>query len=888
MLRTRLILPAMTLLAYSCAVGAQGLGYDPPSRVARLAYSSGDVQFAPAGETLWDSARRNRPLVTGDRLLTGSDGRAALEMGDSAVRINDNSAFDLLNLDDRTAQIELSQGALNLRVRNLAVGQTYEVDTPVLAFVAGQPGDYRLDVAPDGNGTIVTVFAGSGTVYGENGASLAVYARHSYHFDDAQLINVSDDGLPPADSFDRFSFARDSRYMRSPSRRYVSADVIGYDDLDANGDWQASSNYGEVWYPTHVASDWAPYRDGRWEWVDPYGWTWIDNTQWGFAPYHYGRWVYVQDRWGWIPGEQQERAVYAPALVAFFGGSGLGISLSIGNSEPVGWFPLGPNDVYLPPYQVSRNYFNNINVTNIRVVNNTVINNTIINNYYSSYNNPNAAQHINYAYRATPQAVTVVPQNVFAGARAVTPAMLSIKPGALVKANIQPTPHVTPSLASLGGKLQVQPAGNPGRAFARPVVARTAPPPPPMPFAAREKMIASRGGAPIPMPQLRQLQQNRANSEPLPPHVRLIAPSAAGALQPIAAHAMPNGAMRAPGTVAGQPVLPARTVPMRPGELPSARFAARPGATGAAQMPGMGQSGASAPRANANTGIVPPSMRRAAPVQSPAIGSNAGRPLPAAAAPAMGRRGDGFVHAPTAPERNAPAIGGLAPDQAHLIQQRAAQQQAAQAQQQRAAQSNALQTRAAEDRAAQIRAAQEQRAATERTTQMQAQAQAERMAAQQRVAADQAARAQGQHAAEQRNAQQAQQAERAAQERATQMQAQRAAGQERAAQAQQQQAQRAAAQERAAQMQAQRAAAEQQRAAQLQDQRAAIEQQRAAQMQAQRAVVEQQRAAQMQAQAQQRQLQLQRQAPPPAKKPQPAEADPNAKKKDNGQGPPGQ
>ncbi len=885
MLRTRLILPAMTLLAYSCAVGAQGLGYDPPSRVARLAYSSGDVQFAPAGETLWDSASRNRPLVTGDRLLTGNDGRAALEMGDSAVRINDNSAFDLLNLDDRTAQIELSQGALNLRVRNLAVGQTYEVDTPVLAFVAGQPGDYRLDVAPDGNGTIVTVFAGSGTVYGENGASLAVYARHSYHFDDAQLINVSDEGLPPADSFDRFSFARDSRYLRSPSRRYVSADVIGYDDLDANGDWQASSNYGEVWYPTHVASDWAPYRDGRWEWVDPYGWTWIDNTQWGFAPYHYGRWVYVQDRWGWIPGERQERAVYAPALVAFFGGSGLGISLSIGNSEPVGWFPLGPNDVYLPPYQVSRNYFNNINVTNIRVVNNTVINNTIINNYYSSYNNPNAAQHINYAYRATPQAVTVVPQSVFAGARAVTPAMLSIKPAALVKANIMPTPHVTPNLASLGGKLQVQPAGNPGRAFARPVVARTAPPPPPMPFAAREKMIASRGGAPIPMPQLRQLQQNRANSEPLPPHVRVIAPGAAGAAQPIAAHALPNAAMRAPGTVAGQPVMPAHAVPMRPGELPSARFAARPGAAGAAPVPGMSQGGLPAPRGNANTGIVPPSMRRAAPVQSPATGSNAGRPLPA---PAMGPRGDGFVHAPTAPARNAPAIGGFAPDQqARLIQQRAAQQQAAQAQQQRAAQSNALQTRAAEDRAAQIQAAQQQRAATERTTQVQAQA--DRIAAQQRAAADQATRTQAQHAAEQqRNAQlqtqraaeqeraaQAQQAQRAAQERATQMQAQRAAEQGRAAQMQ---AQRAVEQERAAQaQQAQRAAAAQERAAQMQAQRAAAEQQRTAQMQAQQAAA-----------AQQRQLQLQRQAPPPEKKPQPAKPDPNAKNKDNGQGPPGQ
>ena len=319
MLRIRLILPAISLLAYSCAAGAQEFAADPPSRVARLAYSIGDVQFAPAGETQWNRVRRNRPLVTGDRLLTGRNGRVALELGDSAIRLNDDSAFDLLNLDDRTAQIELSQGALNLRVRQSDVGQSYEVDTPVLAFVAGARGNYRIDVSPDGNGTIVTVFNGIGTVYGEDGVSRTVSAHHSYRFDDSRLVNVTVRGLPAPDGFDRFNFARDGSYSRSLSRRYVSTGVIGYDDLDGNGDWQETSNYGAVWYPTNVASNWAPYRDGQWEWVDPYGWTWVDNAQWGFAPYHYGRWVYVEDRWGWLPGERQERAVYAPALVAFSG-----------------------------------------------------------------------------------------------------------------------------------------------------------------------------------------------------------------------------------------------------------------------------------------------------------------------------------------------------------------------------------------------------------------------------------------------------------------------------------------------------------------------------------------------------------------------------------------
>ncbi|MGH8114207.1 MAG: hypothetical protein ACREPS_04010, partial [Rhodanobacteraceae bacterium] len=62
-----------------------------PGRVARLAYLSGQVQFAPAGENDWGSVDINRPMVIGDRLLTGDDGRAALELGDASVRIDNDS-----------------------------------------------------------------------------------------------------------------------------------------------------------------------------------------------------------------------------------------------------------------------------------------------------------------------------------------------------------------------------------------------------------------------------------------------------------------------------------------------------------------------------------------------------------------------------------------------------------------------------------------------------------------------------------------------------------------------------------------------------------------------------------------------------------------------------
>ena len=122
--------------------------------------------------------------------------------------------------------------------------------------------------------------------------------------------------------------------------------------------------------------------NGHWGWVGAYGWTWVDDAPWGFAPFHYGRWAYIGNRWGWCPGPIAVRPVYAPALVAFVGG-GVGVSVGFGGG-PVGWFPLGPHDVYFPGYHVSQRYFTNVNVSNTRVVNNVTIN-----NYYGDYSHGN-------------------------------------------------------------------------------------------------------------------------------------------------------------------------------------------------------------------------------------------------------------------------------------------------------------------------------------------------------------------------------------------------------------------------------------------------------------------------------------------------------------------
>ena len=254
---------------------------------------TGAVSFSPAGENDWVQATINRPLTTGDRLWADAGARAEIQVGGAMIRMNAGTGVSVLNLDDRIAQLQLTQGTLNVRVRRLEPNQVFEVDTPNLAFTLRQPGEYRITVDPDGNATDIVVRKGQGEVYGE-GASYVIDSRQPYRFTGTGLREYQYVDAPRLDEFDRWSSDRDRSYDNSVSARYVSQDVVGYQDLDANGTWRVDATYGNVWVPNRVAAGWAPYRDGHWAWVDPWGWTWVDDAPWGFAVSHYGRWANMQ------------------------------------------------------------------------------------------------------------------------------------------------------------------------------------------------------------------------------------------------------------------------------------------------------------------------------------------------------------------------------------------------------------------------------------------------------------------------------------------------------------------------------------------------------------------------------------------------------------------
>ena len=349
---------------------------DPPTRVARLNYSSGSVSFQPGGEGDWVTAVVNRPLTTGDNLWADQNSRAELHVGSLAIRMNSETSLTFLDLDDRTTQLRLSVGSLILRVRHLDDGDLLEVDTPNVAFTVQRTGEYRIDVNQDGTQTITTVWQGRGEATG-GGYSYTVVAGQQATFSGTDQLDHEIGQIAPPDDFDNFAFERDRRDDHDESSNYISPEMTGYEDLDDYGHWHYVADYGPVWTPSNIGPGWAPYRFGHWVWIAPWGWTWVDDEPWGFAPFHYGRWAFVDSGWCWVPGPVFVRPVYAPALVAFVGGGGFRFSVGVG--EGVAWFPLGPREVYVPAYRVSRVYVNNVNITNTRV------NVTQVTNVYNTY-----------------------------------------------------------------------------------------------------------------------------------------------------------------------------------------------------------------------------------------------------------------------------------------------------------------------------------------------------------------------------------------------------------------------------------------------------------------------------------------------------------------------
>jgi hypothetical protein len=496
----RASLAALLLLSLlSVSVALADDESDPPGRVARLSYTNGSVSLQPAGVEDWADATVNRPLTTGDKLWTDRDSRAELDIGSAAIRLGSMTGLSFLNLDDQTAQMNITAGIAIVHVRDLGEDQSLEIDTPNVAVTLQSPGDYRVQVNEAGDTTVVKVSNGDAQVSAA-GQTVPLHTQQAYAFTGTDQVTADATSVGAPDALDSWSLERDRRSEQAQAQtsEYVSPDVAGADDLADYGTWESTPEYGPVWTPTVVAAGWSPYHFGRWVWVAPWGWTWVDDAPWGFAPSHYGRWAYRETRWCWVPGPRRVRPVYAPAVVAWVGSPGARVSISAGGGAGVGWFPLGPREVFVPGYRVSHNYVRNVNISNT-----TIVNNTYITNVYE-----NRVTNITYANRNRPGAVVAVSRDVFTSARPISGRTMRIPEQELSRFNAHGVgPAIMPVRESVLGRRPDMNVRRPPAAFVnRPVVARVAPPPAPVPFERQQEAIRANGGRPLARSQITQLQ----------------------------------------------------------------------------------------------------------------------------------------------------------------------------------------------------------------------------------------------------------------------------------------------------------------------------------------------------------------------------------------------
>jgi hypothetical protein len=426
---------------------------DPPTRVARISYVDGSVSLQPGGQGDWGSAARNRPMTIGDKIWVDKDSRVELQAGPAAIHLGSMTALSFLNLDQGITQMRLAEGSVNFRVSELRQGDLYEVDAPNLAFTVKEAGAFRIDVDETGGSSRVTVIRGEGEVTA-GGKTYEVQAGERAEFTGTDNVQYNIEKAPGPDGLDRWAAERDLKEDNSVSGKYVSRDMDGYSDLDDYGDWRDEPEYGHVWYPREVAVGWAPYSYGYWNWVGPWGWTWVDYSPWGFAPYHYGRWNYFGDRWGWCPGPYYGAAIYGPAFVGFFGG---------GFDVGVGWFPLGFGEPFYPWYHCRGGYIRNINTRNTFIRNTNVFNTN--------------ARNFNYVNAHNVNAVTVANRNTFMNGQAINRGATHLTSASLRGAQvtnsvgIRPTQHSELGAVNLRSNVARPPASVQNRA----VIARTAP-----------------------------------------------------------------------------------------------------------------------------------------------------------------------------------------------------------------------------------------------------------------------------------------------------------------------------------------------------------------------------------------------------------------------------
>jgi len=397
---------------------------DPPGRIGRVTDGQGQSWFFDGEANEWVTLLRNRPLTTGARIAVDADARLELRIGSTAVRLAGGSDLEITRLDDERIELALADGSVAVRVRSPEVAREVELTSALGRYALQGPGYFRVDRRGDND--VATTWSGD-LRFDAADSALAIPAGRSAELWREGNVTHYDWSAPSNDAFAVWAERADRADDQVAVAPYVSPEMTGAEDLDRYGTWETTADYGPLWIPTTVVAGWAPYRFGHWVWVQPWGWSWVDDAPWGFAPFHYGRWVYYGRRWCWAPGQRVARPVYSPALVAWVGN----VSPGRNHRPYVGWVPLAPREPYYPHYGHGGSYWRAVNAGQMRMF------------PPGTSQRPPAAASL-YVNQGVAGAVSVVPGRMLVPRRPVAPWVAQVDAGVRRSFATEPTRTLVP------------------------------------------------------------------------------------------------------------------------------------------------------------------------------------------------------------------------------------------------------------------------------------------------------------------------------------------------------------------------------------------------------------------------------------------------------------
>lgn len=361
--RRFLIASAITAVLSVTAFGAAGdLDGDEPEitdRVARISYVSGKVSIRRAGSDEWEIAVTNLPVMEGDELSTEAGALLEIQFDASThARVASNSYLKIATLGDGGIAFSLAEGSISITAKKFDPEKAYiEIDAPRSTVSVQRSGRYRVDAGSSGSEEIrVGVYEdGEARIYASNSGFTLRSGRTARIFIEGNFAGEWESGFASviSDEFDQWVADRSAEIARRLNGayygRYYDEDIYGAEELNDNGEWVHTRDYGYIWRPFRTSlsrySNWSPYRYGHWRWLPVYGWTWVNDEPWGWATYHHGRWIWYNGSWYWSPYSYHrlKRSWWYPALI---------VLRVIDRS--VCWYPLPYNRSY---YNFNRHHY---------------------------------------------------------------------------------------------------------------------------------------------------------------------------------------------------------------------------------------------------------------------------------------------------------------------------------------------------------------------------------------------------------------------------------------------------------------------------------------------------------------------------------------------------